>query len=127
MKTKTILLGVMVAGAMAASIFMAYKAQSAEPVPVPRKAAQENTPAVDWLDMSKMDDSRTGRAALSLDYAKGDNPDPISMTVYSPDGGVLATLYPDGTVKVQKGTPEQAARVFYAVITKQLRTCGKIP
>lgn len=127
MKTTTtkIIASALIVSAMLAAIALSYKGHAAEAAP--RQTATENTPAVDWNDLPKFDDSHAGRAALSLDYAKGDNPDPVSMTVYSPDGGVLATLYPDGTVKVQKGTPAEAARVFYAVITKQLRTCNKIP
>lgn len=108
---KTILLGLMVAGAVLASMVLTYKAQSAEPT---------------GIDLSKL--GITGRAALTLNYEKGDNPDanPASVSVYDPeDGSLRATLYPDGTVNVHKGTPEEAARLFYSIVTRRLRTCGK--
>lgn len=126
MKTITakIVGSVLIVAATMAAIALSYRGHAAEVEPVPRKVTTENSPAIDWRSI---DDSHAGRRALTLDYAKGVSPDPISMTVYDSDGGVLATLYPDGTVKVQKGTPAEAARVFYAIITKQLRTCNKIP
>jgi hypothetical protein len=94
-------------------VFSASAATAAEPV----------TATLDAAGPSAAETAAPAAPAVTIERNDGV---PFGLTVYNPDGSAIATLRPDGTVDVRSGTPEEAARAFFRVLTDVLvNRCSK--
>lgn len=126
-KLKNTLLGSLVGAAVGVSIALTYQAQTAdvEPAPPPKVSGvvielPNDAKAEQRLKFSTVKDSAAPRAAMSIER---NGAEVMTITIYAPTGERALVVHPDGNVEVLKGTPDEAARLFWAVVAKQLGEC----
>lgn len=120
-KLKNLLLGSIVGAAFGAAVFMTWKAQAeGELTPAPVQTSQETTPAVRWIKVTDESKMQPPKVALSIER---NGEEVTSITVYDTDGQPSLVVHPDGNVDVLRGTPDEAARLFWHVVSRTLNKC----
>lgn len=50
----------------------------------------------------------------------------VAIRIHGPEGAIVAIIWPNGTVETLNGTPDEAARAFWAAISQYIKSCSKL-